>query len=326
VRSLSDYLDLTVAEARSQWGQILRRQPKPRQEPFTPVEAILCYGLFFVLDPHRFRGGTTDQAPPIVHGLARLFVRPPGSITIKMKNLDGSLRNAGRHEWQFFAEMAAESSRFAVLYNRVLVAARDMGVGPGALPDFLTLEGVDDFDLLGQEELLGQRTFDAVVGIQAAKKRVRSLAGEVETMRMAEQSVRMGQHRFAASVLDNYAHSCVFCGFAPRALPRHKLLLASHIKPWAESDDRERLDPQNGVAACPTHDAAFDTGLITVNGGLRVHRAARLQESSRTDPGVDRYFGEVLRSTLVVPPGGTPPGDSYLAWHQENVYRGDLGN
>ena len=324
MRSLSDYLDLTADQARSQWGRILRRVPKSRQDPFTPVEAILCYGLFFVVDPHRYGGGRIDQAPPIVHGLARLFVRPSASITIKMKNLDGSIKNAGAHEWRFFAEMAASSSRFAVLYNRVLLVARDMGIGFEVLPDFLALEGIDDFDLVGQEELLGQRTFDAVVGVQAAKKRVRSLASEVETMRIAEQSIRLGQHRFAASVLANYAHSCAFCGFAPRSLPKHKLLVASHIKPWADSDDSERLDPRNGVAACPTHDAAFDTGLIAVNGGLRVHRAPRLEKSSRTDPGVDRYFGQVLRTTLVVPDGGQPPGDSYLAWHREHIYRGNL--
>ena len=324
--SIDDYLELAPAQARAQWGRILRRQPKPRQEPYTPVEAILCYGLFFVLDPHLYGGGRIDGSPQIVRDLARLFVRPPASITLKMKNLDGSMKNARKHEWRFFVEMAVDSTRFAVLYNRVIAAAREMGVQQDWLPDFLALEGVDDFDLLGQEELLGHRTFDAVVAVQAAKKRVQSLAGEVETMRLAEQSIRIGQHRFAASVLENYAHSCAFCGFSPRSLPRHKLLVASHIKPWAESNDQERLDPRNGVVACPTHDAAFDTGLITVNGGMRVHRAPPLEQSSRTDPGVDRYFGRVLRRTLVLPTGGSPPGDSYLAWHQENVFRGDLAS
>ena len=110
MRSLSDYVDLMAEQARSQWGQVLRRQPKKRQEPFTPVEAVLCYGLFFVVDPHRYGGGTMHLAPKIVHDLALLFVRPPGSITNKMMNLDGSRANAGKHEWQFFAEMATESS------------------------------------------------------------------------------------------------------------------------------------------------------------------------------------------------------------------------
>lgn len=324
MRSLGDYLDLTPEQARSQWGRILRRQPKPRQEPFTPVEVILCYALFRVVNPHRYGGRNIDDVPPIVSTLASLFVRPRGSLTNKMLNLEGQRRHAAAHEWRFFTEMATDDSRFPPLYNLVLIAARDMGIGAEALPDFLALDGMDDFDLLGQEELLGQRTFDTLVAVQAAKKRARLLAEEAVTVRMAEHSVRLGQHRFAAAVLVNYSHSCAFCGFAPRSLPKHKLLVASHIKPWAVSDDRERLDPRNGVAACPTHDAAFDTGLITVNGGLRVHRAPRLEESARTDPGVDRYFGQVLCPTLVVPTGGQPPGAGYLSWHREHIYRGHL--
>ena len=171
VRSLSDYLDLTVEQARSQWSQILRRQPRPRQEPFTPVEAILCYGLFFVMDPHRYGGGSMHRAPKILHDLAGLFVRPPGSVNNKMMNLDGSRKNAGAHEWRFFIEMAADPDQFPHLYNRALLAARDMGVDPDRLPDFLALEGIRSFDLLGQEELSREHTFEAVREVRAAKRR-----------------------------------------------------------------------------------------------------------------------------------------------------------
>lgn len=323
MRSLADYLGLTVEQARSQWAQILRRQPKPRQEIFTPVEAILCYGLFFVVDPHRYGGASMHRAPEIVHQLARLFVRPSGSITNKMMNLDGSRANAGAHEWRFFVEMAADSERFPALYNRVLEAARQMGIGSDRLPDFLALEGQAEQPLLGQEELPA-RTLETVVEIKAAKRRAKLLAGEDETVRLVEQEVRLGQHRFASSVLDNYQHSCGFCGFAPRSLPKQGLLVASHIKPWAVSDDRERLDPANGIAACPTHDAAFDSGLITVNGGLRVHRAPPLERSSRSDPGVDRYFGESLLPSLAVADRDARPGLGYLTWHHEHIYQGVL--
>ncbi len=322
VRSLSDYLDLTVEQARSQWGQILRRQRRPRQEPFTPVEAILCYGLFFVMDPHRYGGGSMHRAPKILHDLAELFVRPPGSVNNKMMNLDGSRKNAGAHEWRFFIEMAADPDQFHHLYNRVLRAARNMGVEEDRLPDFLALEGVTSFDLLGQEELARQQSLDAVLEVKAIKRRLRLLADEEETTRIAEHEVRIGQHRFAGQVLENFAHSCGFCGFSPRSLPGNKLLVASHIKPWAACDDKERLDFRNGVAACPTHDAAFDAGLITVNGGLRVHRAPKLEASSRADPGVDQYFGQVLKPELIVPKKGQRPGDSYLEWHQEHVFQG----
>lgn len=68
--ALGDYLDLKAEQARSQWGQILRRQPRPRQEAFVPVEAVLCYALFFVVDPHRYGGASMHRAPAIVHDLA----------------------------------------------------------------------------------------------------------------------------------------------------------------------------------------------------------------------------------------------------------------
>ena len=318
---LSDYLDLTFEQAQTQWGQILRRQPRKRQDDFTPVEVVLCYGLFFVMDPHKYGGASMHRAPDIVRVLGRLFLRPPASVNIKMMNLDGSRPNAAAQEWRFFVELAADPSRFPHLYNVVLVAAREIGIRPEALPDFLAIEGIDAFDLLGQEEL-STRTLETVVAVKAARRQAQLLATEAETARLVEQTVRMGQHRFAGAVLDNYQHSCAFCGFAPRSMPGNRLLLASHIKPWAVSTDSERLDPLNGVAACPTHDAAFDTGLITVNGGLRVHRSSTLKASSRSDPGVDRYFGEMIHPTLLVPDGASAPGADYLRWHRENVYQG----
>lgn len=324
MRSLADYLDLTVEQARSQWGQILRRQPKRRQEHYTPVEAILCYGLFFVMDPHRYGGGSMHRAPEILHVLAQLFVRPPGSLNNKMMNLDGSRVNAGAHEWQFFKEMAADSGQFLYLYNTALLGARDMGIDVDRLPDFLSLDGVKNFDLLGQEEL-SQHTLNTVLEVRAAAKRIRHVAGDAETTRMVEHEIRVGQHRFAKSVLDNFNHACGFCGFEPRSIPRNKLLVASHIKPWADCDDRERLDPRNGVAACPTHDAAFDSGLITVNGGLKVHRAPQLATSVRSDPGVGQYFGPTLKPKLYVPEQGVAPDDSYLSWHREHIFQGEIG-
>jgi putative restriction endonuclease len=198
-----------------------------------------------------------------------------------------------------------------------------MGVTPEALPDFLSIEGVDEMDLLGQEEL-STRTLETVIEVKAAKRRVELLASEADTIRLVEQEVRMGQHRFAGAVLDKYQHACAFCGFAPRSIPSNRLLVASHIKPWADSNDRERLDPLNGIAACPTHDAAFDSGLITINGGLRVHRAPPLKASSTTDPGVGRYFGDALHPSLLVPAGASRPAPTYLRWHHEHVYQGVL--
>jgi hypothetical protein len=52
---------------------------------------------------------------------------------------------------------------------------------------------------------------------------------------------------------------------SPTARVRYGLPIASHVKPWARSDSRERADVGNGICACPTHDSAFDAGLLTVS-------------------------------------------------------------
>lgn len=68
--------------------------------------------------------------------------------------------------------------------------------------------------------------------------------------------------------------------------------MASHVKPWRDSTNQERTDPRNGVAACPVHDAAFDAGLLTVNGGLRIHHSEPLRHSLAHDEGSSRFFGQ----------------------------------
>ena len=44
-----------------------------------------------------------------------------------------------------------------------------------------------------------------------------------------------------------------------------QFLIASHIKPWAVSDDIERLDPNNGLLLLANIDKAFDLGYISFN-------------------------------------------------------------
>ncbi|MFN0284130.1 MAG: HNH endonuclease [Kineosporiaceae bacterium] len=96
---------------------------------------------------------------------------------------------------------------------------------------------------------------------------------------------------------------------------------ASHIKPWRDSDNRERLDHRNGLAACPTHDVAFDVGLLTVNGGLRIHTAGRLLAAMESDHLARQYFDRPpLRDVLLLPVDADPPAAEYLQWHKEHIF------
>jgi putative restriction endonuclease len=114
---------------------------------------------------------------------------------------------------------------------------------------------------------------------------------------------------------------CVFCGLQPAAFGAKRMLLAGHIKPWKDSTHSERLDPRSGLAACPAHDVAFDTGLLTVNGGLRIHVARSLSEATAADPLARQYYGRPpLRETLLLPADAQPPAGKYLDWHRQNIF------
>ncbi len=86
-----------------------------------------------------------------------------------------------------------------------------------------------------------------------------------ETTRRALIDARRGQGRFKEAV-HRYEHECRITRVGN---PMH--LIASHIKPWRESSDEERLDAGNGLLLTPSIDHLFDRGLITFADDGEVH-------------------------------------------------------
>lgn len=318
-----DYLELTASDARRQWESIRQRRAVPagsRQVRFVPVETLLCLAAMYVVDHSRFGSGSAHRAPEPVQQLARLFKRPPSSILAKMANLDGSRSHGAKHDLLAGATLRSNPHLMAETYRTMLAAARVAGIGTGTLPDFLHLEHGGRLELLGQDELQASAVESALERELSAWSARQTALTERETERLLMATVRVGQHRFAKGVLANCGSSCVFCGFAldddgPR------LLRASHVKPWSESNHRERLDVTNGLAACPTHDAAFDVGLITIDTDLRVRRSTRLEASMAHNPAVRRAFDQAgLREVLRLPETSLAPGTKYVEWHREQVF------
>lgn len=299
-----------------------------RQVDFTPVETLLCLAASLVVNHRKYGGSTSHLASQPVPALAQLFRRRNSSVLAKMANLDGSRKNGAKHEVEVAARLLSEPSELAIRYQLIVTAARDAGIGSDRLPDFLGLEeGNDDMFLLGQAELAESELEAEVREASARWLRMRSDLDERITERLLVATARVGQHRFAQEVLHNHQHRCVFCGLslASAGEPVKRMLVASHIKPWRDCTPAERLDARNGLTACPTHDVAFDTGLMTVNGGLRIHIAPALMHSVRDDPAARAAFGRPpLGERLLIPAGASPPHIDYLRWHHRNVYRSSL--
>jgi putative restriction endonuclease len=98
--------------------------------------------------------------------------------------------------------------------------------------------------------------------------------------------------------------------------------MASHIKPWTASDNRERSAITNGICACPNHDRGFDRGLLSVDRGLRIQRAPILIGAIQANMEVAQIFGaEGMRESLLVPAGAYIPGSDFIGFHRQNVFR-----
>lgn len=69
---------------------------------------------------------------------------------------------------------------------------------------------------------------------------------------------RIGQNEFKQLLINKY-ETCALCELMSN------YTIASHIKPWAVSNDIERLDGYNGFLMCPNHDYLFDRGLVTID-------------------------------------------------------------
>ena len=94
--------------------------------------------------------------------------------------------------------------------------------------------------------------------------------------------------------LRNCGQRCIFCGLNPSTFGARRMLVAGHIKPWKDSAPGERLDPRNGLAACPSHDVAFNAGLLTVGPALQIHVSETLAKAVCGDPLTGQYYGRPL--------------------------------
>ena len=112
---------------------------------------------------------------------------------------------------------------------------------------------------------------------------------------------------------DKMLQECPFCPIT--MINDERLLIASHIKPWAVSSDDEKLDPKNGFMLSPLYDKLFDRGLMTFTEDRRIILSNWLSPKNKERLGVkDGQFIQML-----------PLDDarqSYMQFHRKSVFKG----
>lgn len=116
---------------------------------------------------------------------------------------------------------------------------------------------------------------------------------------------RLGQGLFRNELID-YWHGC-----AISQCPLTWMLIASHIKPWRDSDNKERLDPYNGLLLLPNYDKLFDLGYITFNQKGQLLCSRLIDKFDRKTLGLS---GELHLTKL------EKPHLKYLKYHNENCF------
>lgn len=127
------------------------------------------------------------------------------------------------------------------------------------------------------------------------------------TTKEALVNARVGQGLFRKQVLANWGNACAVTGSCVLDAIR-----ASHIKPWRNSTNEERLDSSNGIPLVASLDALFDAGLITFD------ETGNLLVSSRLSSTEQELFSVRGKRLRYMPSKNTK---EFLAYHRTGVFR-----
>ncbi|MCL2103773.1 MAG: HNH endonuclease [Kiritimatiellaeota bacterium] len=128
------------------------------------------------------------------------------------------------------------------------------------------------------------------------------------------KKARVNQNFFRVVVLSAYDNKCCVSG-----IDATRLLIASHIKPWKDSDPKtERTNPRNGLCLCSLYDKAFDVGLMTIDSSYRIVLSKSLKDALPHDV-VHDFFLRYEGKFIALPQRFKPLKES-LVWHNERVF------
>jgi hypothetical protein len=116
---------------------------------------------------------------------------------------------------------------------------------------------------------------------------------------------RRGQGQFRKDLIAYWAKCCV------SGCTLTSVLRASHIKPWSDSDNRERLDKFNGLLLSPNADALFEDGYISVADDGHLLTSLQLPEAAK------KALLSGCGSKIQIEERHRP----YLAYHREYRFR-----
>lgn len=120
-------------------------------------------------------------------------------------------------------------------------------------------------------------------------------------------SARVWQWKYREKLLE-------LCQFCPISLVSdERLLIASHIKPWAVSNNFERTDPMNGFMLTPTYDYLFDRGFLSFTNDKKTILSPFLSDMTYSKIGIS--------NNKTIPHLQIAGREWYLEYHRKNILK-----
>lgn len=124
---------------------------------------------------------------------------------------------------------------------------------------------------------------------------------------------RVNQSFFRSTILSSYNQKCCITGLS---IP--DFLVASHIIPW-KADEKNRLNPHNGLCLNSIHDKAFDRGFITITPDFKVLISKCFNDYSNENA-VKELFVKYNNQSIILPDRFLPSKD-FLDFHYQTIFR-----
>lgn len=131
-----------------------------------------------------------------------------------------------------------------------------------------------------------------------------------ETTRQSElRKSRQGQGLYRDKLLAD----CPFCPIT--MINDERLLIASHIKPWAVATDEEKLDFKNGFMLSPLYDKLFDRGFMTFTEDRKIVLSNWISPANKARLGIKE--GQFIQRLPL-----DADREAYMKFHRESVFKG----
>lgn len=150
------------------------------------------------------------------------------------------------------------------------------------------------------------RLLDALLSAPDSPMPLQGEQSDPATTRAALTQQRIGQGTFREALKQRWESACAVTG-----ITCSELLRASHVRPWKNSNSRQRRDPENGLLLAAHMDALFDRGLMSFDSAGKMLLSSKLGSDVRQDFGLPR--------ALRYPP--SKQLEEYLEYHREFLFQ-----